>query len=213
MLAAFGLVVLYILALGVLTLPFVIIFRENDLAFIIMVFVVLIGGSAALIPYLNFVSKTAFRYRGEGPTLSADELKASLLRVNDFDVPVSVEERKGTLVFTWKYLDARWWELMARAGMTSTYELHVKLNPNRRTATLIDVNKSVSWGVGPGDVRLRGGFFRGINMEVEIGRQWGIRENFQPGKIYDYKFTPMEIKAPVMNTILRSGWDVLLGMW
>ncbi len=213
MLAAFGLVVLYILGLGVLMLPFLIIYRDNDLAVIIMVLTVLVLGSAGLIPYINFISKTVFRYRGEGPIISPGDLRAQLLEVNDFDVPVMVEGRGNKLVFTWRYVDARWWELMAKSGMTGTYELHVKLDPRRHRATLIDVNKSVSWGAGPGDVHLKGGFFRGVNMEVEIGKQWGIRENFRPGKIYDYKFTPMEIKTPVMNTILRNGWDVLPGMW
>ena len=50
-------------------------------------------------------------------------------------------------------------------------------------------------------------------MAYEVGKQWGIKRNFEVGKIYDYKFVPSEIKLPILNSILRSGWDVRYGMW
>ena len=33
------------------------------------------------------------------------------------------------------------------------------------------------------------------------------------GKIYDCRFVPSEIKLPILNSILGSGWDVRSGMW
>ena len=44
-------------------------------------------------------------------------------------------------------------------------------------------------------------------------QEWGIKENFELGSIYDYQFSPQEIKNPVMNSILRNGWAVRFGMW
>jgi hypothetical protein len=52
-----------------------------------------------------------------------------------------------------------------------------------------------------------------VRCTSEVGKQWGIKENFALGKVYDYKFVPTEIKLPVLNTILRSGWDVSYGLW
>jgi hypothetical protein len=47
----------------------------------------------------------------------------------------------------------------------------------------------------------------------EIGKTWGIAESFQLGTVYDYRFVPKEIKVPIMNSILRSGWDLRFGIW
>jgi len=124
-----------------------------------------------------------------------------------------VTEENGRLVVTWKYVDAKWWEIIAKSGLTKVYQLHIKLNVRKKEAILIDVKKDVSWGVGPTKVRLSGGYFRGIVTGIEIGDQWGIKENIHLGKIYEYKFQPSEIRTPIMNTILKSGWNMRLGIW
>jgi hypothetical protein len=172
------------------------------------------------VPWLDFAAKRVFSFRGEGAPLPIDKLRALLLSVNDWvDAPVQVTQRTrqrggpGTLVITWRYVDARWWELLAKAGLTQLYELHVRLDEANHRATLIDVTKSVQWRAGPADVRVRGGWFRGLLFEFEIGHQWGMRENWQLGEIYAYRFVPTEIKLPVLNTLLRSGWDVRFGLW
>ena len=182
----------------------------------IITLLVLIG----FIPLLDVAAKRVFFFRGEGPPLPASALRAQLLAVNDWDgAPVQVEQRTrrdggpGTLVVTWRYVDARWWELLARSGLTQLYELHVRLDEGRHRATLIDVTKSVQWRAGPTQVRLRANWFRGVLFEVEIGRAWGIRENWQLGELYNYRFAPAEIKFPVLNTLLRAGWDVRFGLW
>lgn len=177
----------------------------------------LLGG---FVPFLDAAAKRVFSFRGRGTPVPADELRASLLAVNDWvDAPVQVTQRArrrggpGTLVITWRYVDARWWERLAKAGLAELYELHVRLDEARGRATLIDVTRAVQWRAGPAEVRLRGGWFRGVLFQVELGRQWGIRENWSPGRIYAYRFVPAEIKMPVLNTLLRSGWDVRFGLW
>jgi hypothetical protein len=182
------------------------------------------------VPFLDAAAKRVFSFRGEGAPLPADALRAQLLAVNDWvDAPVQVALRTqrtqrarrrggpGTLVVTWRYVDARWWELLAKAGLTELYELHVRLDETRRRATLIDVTKAVQWRAGPTEVRVRGGWFRGLIFAFEIGQAWGIRGPLgwdrQPGQVYAYRFVPTEIKLPVLNTLLRSGWDVRFGLW
>jgi hypothetical protein len=165
------------------------------------------------IPFLDFAAKRSFYFKGEGVPATDADLKNAILATNDFDVPVMATEKNRRLILTWRYVDARWWETIARAGLTKAYHLHVKLDKKRKVATLIDIQKDVTWGLGPMGVRLSGGYFRGIALGFEIGRQWGIKENFSLGKIYDYKFQPSEIRTPVLNTILKSGWDARLGIW
>ena len=164
-------------------------------------------------PFFNYTLKKVFSFEGQGEPLPLGQLRKELLALNDFDVPVIIEERKNKLVATWKYVDAKWWEIFAKAGLTKIYELHMKFYDSRKEVVLIDVLKNVSWDVGTGKANLTGEFFRGVDFEVSIGKQWGIKENFTLGKIYDYKFNPSEIKNPVLNTLLRNGWKVSMGMW
>jgi hypothetical protein len=213
-LAVFGLMLLYMAVLaGILLLVILLVGEENDTLILISVLVMMVLAIVIMVPYLDQMAKRVFRFRGEGEPVSETELRTQIQAINEFDAPVMIEERKGRLVATWKYVDARWWELLAKAGLTKVYELHIKFDDVQHLVTLIDINKSVSWRAGPTEVRLRGGFFRGIMLAYEIGKQWGIKENFELGKVYDYKFVPQEIKMPIMNSILRSGWDVRFGIW
>jgi hypothetical protein len=212
-LSAFGLVLLYMAAWAVPLLIWILVWRGNDTVIAVGVLVMMLICIIGFVPWLDFVAKKTFRFEGEGEPIPEEDLRATIKDINQFDVPVTVEERGRTLVVTWRYLDAKWWELLAKAGLRKVYELHVKLDGAKKQATLIDVLKSVSWKAGPTEVRVYGGFFRGISVGFEIGKGYGIKENFEVGEVYDYKFSPQEIKNPVMNTILRSGWAVRLGMW
>ncbi|NQV00119.1 MAG: hypothetical protein HQ538_05225 [Parcubacteria group bacterium] len=180
---------------------------------LIIIFSSLAVTFATFLPYLNFASKIAFSFKGEGEPVELEELKEKMKEINSLDTPVMVSEKKKKLIVTWKYVDSKWWTVFSKNGLREVYELHVKFNKKKKRVTLIDVTKSVQWKAGPGEVKLRGGFFRGIAMEYKIGKSWGIKENFELGKIYDYKFVSSEIRNPVLNTILRSGWNVNFGMW
>ena len=92
--------------------------------------------------------------------------------------------------FTWRYVDVKWWEAFQKAGLTEMYELQVKLNGRRHEAILTESTRSVNWGAGVDGVRLGWSGFRGVVSEWERGAAWGIQENFAPGKLYDYTFTP-----------------------
>jgi hypothetical protein len=63
-------------------------------------------------------------------------------------------------------------------------------------------------GVGVNEVQFGGSASRGIVSGWERGIAWGIQENFAPGRLYDYTFTPAIVKNPVINTLLHNGWDV-----
>jgi hypothetical protein len=212
-LAVFGLMLLYMLVLAAVLLLAILLAGDNETLILVTVLVMLVLAVVVMIPYLDWAAKRVFRFKGEGEPISGTELRAQIQAINQFDAPVMVEERQGKLVATWKYVDARWWELLAKAGLTKVYELHIKFDDAQRLVTLIDVNKTVFWRAGPTHVRLRGGFFRGVMLAYEVGKGWGIKENFELGKIYDYKFVPQEIKMPILNSILRSGWDARFGIW
>jgi hypothetical protein len=208
-----GLVLLYLAAWAVVLFLVITILGDNDATILVAVLVMFVLIIAVFVPYLDWAAKRVFRFAGEGQPISAAQLRQQIQAVNEFDAPVSIEERGDKLVATWKYLDATWWELLAKAGLTRIYELHMKLDEAQHLVTLIDVTKSVSWRASPTQVRVGFFGFRGILFAYEIGKQWGITENLRPGKVYDYKFVPQEIKMPILNSILRRGWDVRFGIW
>lgn len=212
-LAVFGLIMLFMAVLAVVLLAVILIAGDNDSAILVAILVIFVIAIGAFLPYLDWAVKRAFRFPGQRTPIPEADLRGQIQAINEFDAPVMVEERKKKLVATWKYVDAQWWELLAKAGLTKVYELHMKFDATSHTVTLIDVTKSVSWRAAPSEVRLRGGFSRGVILAYEIGKAWGIQQNFQPGKIYDYRFVPQEIKNPILNTILRAGWDVRFGIW
>jgi hypothetical protein len=219
-LIAFGLVLLYMAVWAGILFLAISIAQNNEGVLLVLILGMFVLIVVLLVPYLDQVAKRVFHFKGEGDPVPVTELRELILSVNGFvDAPVMAEERQNAwtgrraLLVTWKYVDARWWEILAKAGLTQLYELHVKLDESQHVATLIDVHKSVDWRAGPTEVRLRGGLLRGLMFAYEIGKRWGIKENWELGKVYDYKFVPSEVKLPVMNSILRSGWSVRLGLW
>jgi hypothetical protein len=219
-LIAFGLVLLYLAVWAGILYLVILVAQSNEWVMLVLILAMFALIILLFVPYLDQVAKRVFCFVGEGHPLSVTEVRELILSVNGFvDAPVVAQERenalthKRTLVVTWKYVDARWWEMLAKAGLTKLYELHVKLDETQHLATLIDVTKSVEWRAGPTEVRLRGGLFRGLIFTYEIGKRWGIKENWEFGEVYDYTFMPTEVKLPVMNSILRSGWNVRYGLW
>jgi hypothetical protein len=213
-LAAFVLILVYLAVWAGFLYGVVLLAQEDEGLLLTAILAMMAFLILAFVPYLDQVIKRVFFFRGEGQPIPAGTLRRQLLSINRLrNVPVMAEERLYDLVLTWKYADARWWEMLAHSGMKRIYELHVKLDEERRLATLIDVRKSVKWRAGPTQVHIGGGFSRGVLLAYEIGESWGIQENWQPGVEYKFEFAPQEIKSPVMNTILRSGWDVRFGIW
>ncbi|MFA5854792.1 MAG: hypothetical protein WC846_00660 [Candidatus Gracilibacteria bacterium] len=213
-LLSFLAVVVYMGIFALILLPLTLAYKSDDRMMVTIVLSATALFLLGFIPGLDFVAKKIWVFKTEEKsTIGEEELRKRILEINEFDVPVVVEEKGSRLVVTWKYLDAKWWEIISKNRMKKVYQLIVKLDGEKKLATLIDVNKFVMWGVGPTSVKVFGGYFRGIMVAFEIGKRWGIKENFSVGKIYDYKFNPSEIKNPVMNTILKSGWDVRFGIW
>ena len=212
-LIALGLILLYMVVLALILFVAITLAGDNETALLIIILAALVVSFGGFVPYLNWAIKRAFTFHGAGQPVPLEELRAQIQAINEFDAPVMVEDRKGKLVATWKYVDARWLELFAKAGLSKSYELQLKFDEKRHVVTMVDRTKEASWRAGVGGASFSGGSSQGVVMAFEVGKQWGIKENFAPGKIYDYTFVPSEIKLPILNSILRSGWDVQYGMW
>lgn len=186
-------------------------FGEDKLEMVVLGAFVIIAG--LMIPFMDWCAKHIFYFKGEGVTISEDELRKEILTINYHDLPVTVKEKRKALVVTWKYLDAKWWEIMSKQGVKQAFSVTLRFDDRHKRVTMLDTASSVTWGVGVGDAHVGFTLFRGIYLQYEIGKAWGVRENFTVGKIYNYTFDSREIHNPLMNTILRSGWDVRFGLF
>lgn len=178
---------------------------------ILLVFVIL----AATFPFaMDICGKWVFYWKSTNiDPRSLTEMKATIFLLDRPDIPIEVTERRGALSLTWKYLDAKWYEIIAKSGLTESYTLRVVFDEARHLATLTDIKRSISWRK---DLRsFQFGFFafRGVSLDVEVGKAWGITERFVPGKIYEYHFKTSEIRNPVLNALLEGGWDVRYGLF
>lgn len=215
MMKRFGIAFLLILVyMGLWATPLAVIAAlvdEDILAWIILSIALVIMATFPMV--IDRIGKIAFSFKGIGAPVAIDALRKQIMEINLLDLPITAEEKGEKIIVTWKYLDAKWWEIMSKQGRQESFKLIIKLDEKRHRATLIDVVTKMRWGAGPSGVRFGFSFFRGIYLNYSLGSAWGIKENFTLGKIYDFKFTSEEIHNPVMNTILRSGWDVRLGCW
>lgn len=211
-LAAFGLILLY-MGLWVPIILLGVAFLDDD-----MMLFFIFGLLLVLVPtfplVVDRIGKLLYRFPALKPDpLPEDELRRLLLTMNSFDAPVVATEKGRRIIFTWKYVDAKWYEIMRKVGKTSTYRLLIKLDAKRHRATLIDLETSMNWSVGPAKFRFHASFFRGIDVAYKREIVYAINEAFQPGKVVDYRFANNEIKDPVMNTIREAGWDVRFGLF
>jgi hypothetical protein len=137
-LTALGLILLYMVVLALILFLAITLAGDDETALLIIILAALVVSFGAFVPYLNWAIKRAFTFRGEGQPVPLGELRAQIEAINEFDAPVMVEERKGKLVATWKYVDARWLELFAKAGLSKSYELKMKFDEKRHTVTMVD---------------------------------------------------------------------------
>jgi hypothetical protein len=139
----------------------------------------------------------------------AATLRTALLALNRESAPWHVRDGapEGVdLVAEWKIVDARWYEIFAKASLTKVFKVLMKLDETKGEVRAVDQEWTVEWRAGVPALSLSAEAFRGQKVEMSFGTAIGFRENFSPGVIYDYRFTTAEIKTPLQETALANGW-------
>ncbi len=216
-LTVFGLALLYLAALSLILALVTILLGGNEPAMLIVFLAALILSFAGFVPFLNWAVKRVFAFQGEGQPVPLEILRAQIQAINTFDAPVMVDQQNGKLVVSWKHANPGTVEPIAVAGLGRSYQLHIKFDETRHTVTLLDrANRALydagvdgSFGNGAGSDSV----VQGVIMAHEVGDGWGVRRNFEQRQVDGYELTPAEIKLPILNSILRSGWDVRYGIW
>jgi len=143
------------------------------------------------------------------PTLSAQEVRQRLLDLNRPGAPYRLVDGAAEnvdLIAEWKIVDAQWYEVFAKAGLSKVFKIYLKLDPQAHEVRAMDREYSVAWSAGVPMLSLAVSTFKGQTQSVEFGRGYAFTETLAPGQVYNYHFNTKEIKTPIQDVVTGCGW-------
>lgn len=141
--------------------------------------------------------------------LSVAGLRAGLLAVNRDTAPFRVRDGapEGVdMVAEWKIVDARWYEIFAKAGLKRVFKVLMKFDQARHEVRAVDQAWDVEWRAGVPVLSLDAKYFRGQTWEMSFGTAYAFRETGHYGEVYDYRFATDELKEPLKAAVGKAGW-------
>jgi hypothetical protein len=141
--------------------------------------------------------------------LSALEVKDRLMALNRETSPFVIDDgssEKVDLVAEWKIVDAKWYEIFAKANLKKVFRIYIKLDQAKHEVRTKDEEYSVEWKAGVPVLSLAVSKFQGQMTSVEFGDAYSFTEELKPGQVYKYRFNTNEIKKPIQETVAGCGW-------
>lgn len=141
--------------------------------------------------------------------LTAGELRHALLSLNRETAPWHVREggpEGADLVAEWKIVDARWYEIFAKASLSKVFQVLIKFDEPNGQVRVVDKEYSVEWRAGVPTLSVSAEAFRGQKMEMSFGTAFAFREDLSYGQVYQYRFATKEIKEPLQQAVAQAGW-------
>jgi hypothetical protein len=160
---------------------------------------------------MGFLDKLSSTKRPQPGTtvLPASQVRAALLSLNRASAPYQIVDgsTEGVdLIAEWKIVDAQWYEIFAKAGLSKVFRIYVKLDEMNHSVRASDREYSISWSAGVPSLSLSATAFKGQMQKVEFGTAYAFTEDLGPGQVYKYRFDTREIKGPLQEAVTRCGW-------
>jgi hypothetical protein len=130
------------------------------------------------------------------------------------DVPFRVVERKrNKLDVVWHLADAKWVGLMTANKVSRVEIMRLRLSDRDKSCRAVEISKAIKASADGTTLQFAFSFsfFRGIVFgQWEYEKQFGLI--FKDGGLtfdtaYEYKFSLSELKNPIVNIIVSSGWS------
>ena len=144
------------------------------------------------------------------PVLPADGLRAALLAAARPSAPWRVVDGRSDgvdLVAEWRIVDAKWYEIFAKAGLEKSFRILMKFDEASHELRAQDREYEISWRAGVPSMSLAASGFKGQTSSIEFGKAYGFTEKGTLGEIYNYHFATSEIKKPLQQAVLGAGWS------
>lgn len=207
-----GILLYFLLALLALLPVMAIRVHLENTHYVIAVLVWGVCTGLLFIPSLAMIIKKAWFFAGRGEQVPVERLRDILLEVNDLDAPVHLRTHGKKLVASWRHQDQSWCELLEKKGMKKMYELWIGFDSSTKTVTMSDKYRSVNWELSPIKVTTGWVAMSKPYLGIDTGLAWGV-ENYVDADPADYSFSPNEIKSPMLNTVLKNGWNVRFSLF
>ncbi len=143
------------------------------------------------------------------PILSADEVRSRLLALNRETAPYQIVDgssENADLIAEWKIVEARWYEIFARANLTKIFRIYMKFDEAKHQVRAKDEEYKVEWRAGVPSLSLSVSKFQGQSTSIEFGTAYAFTEELRPGQVYQYRFSTNEIKKPIQEVVSACGW-------
>ena len=140
----------------------------------------------------------------------AATLRAALLAANRDTAPFLIRDGapEGVdLVAEWRIVDARWYEIFAKASLSKVFKVLMKLDEANGEVRAVDQEWTVEWRAGVPNLALSVDTFRGQKKEFSFGTAYAFKEDLSGfGKVYEYRFNTGELKDPLVEIAQQNGW-------
>ena len=144
------------------------------------------------------------------PALSSEEMVKRLLILNRPSAPYQIVDGNSEnvdLIAEWKIVDAKWYEIFAKANLTKVFRIYLKLDPEKHELRAQDHEYTVEWRAGVPGLSLATSSFKGQMTSVEFGSAYAFTEELAPGQVYKYRFNTNEMKKPIQEAAASCGWN------
>ncbi len=106
----------------------------------------------------------------------------------------------------WKIVEASWYEIFAKARLSSSFRIFMKLHPEEHEVRALDYEYTVSSSAGLCKLTRSTNRFRGQKQSWQYGQGYAFPETLAPGRVYKYRFNTSEIKKPIQEAVTSCGW-------
>lgn len=158
--------------------------------------------------WFDFLTGTKAAAKGVAKVPVA-QLRTALLALNRETAPWAVRDGAAEgcdLVAEWRIVDAKWFEVFAKAGLTKVSQTLMKFDEVVGQVRSVDRDWTVEWRAGVPDLALSAQAFRGQKTEVSFGTAYAFTEDGGYGQVYNYRFNSKEMKGPLQDVASASGW-------
>ncbi len=107
----------------------------------------------------------------------------------------------------WRIVDARLHWVFAKAGLTKTFSIHMRLHRDKCEVRTLDRSRDFEWQAGVPVLTAGWTVIRGPQVSWEFGKGYAFTETAQFGKVYNYRFNSAEMRGPLQQAVLARGWS------
>jgi hypothetical protein len=107
-------------------------------------------------------------------------------------------------------VDAKWYEILAKAGLKKTYRILLLLDDAAHEVRALEETGELSWKAGVPQATFSTEFFRGRTLaQKEFGTAYAFKDKSPGsfGKVYEYRFDVNDVKGPLIEAVTGSGWS------